>query len=101
MNDELHLHHSEVLGFAAVLYHEIGGIELGSFSPSRILNRRTGRDLTPAEWYALLEPHYIRMIDPAAADNTARRVTRTRLGPDPERTHSEEAPVPQGPAPAE
>lgn len=64
MTHELRLHSSEVLGFAAGLYHEIGGIELGSASPTRILNSRTGRRWSAQQWYDLLEPHYLQIISP-------------------------------------
>lgn len=70
MIDELRLHRSELLGYAACLYHEAGGIELGLHSPTRILNQRTGRNWTAAQWYALLEPHYERMINPTGPMST-------------------------------
>jgi hypothetical protein len=69
MSDELQLHRSELLGFAACLYHEMGGVELGIYSPTRILNQRTGRQWTAAQWYALLEPHYELMVNPTTLDN--------------------------------
>lgn len=70
MSDELQLRRSELLGFAACLYHEMGGIELGIHSPTRILNQRTGRRWTAAQWYALLEPHYERMVNPTTLDSS-------------------------------
>lgn len=66
MADELHLHRSELFGLATILFHECGGLDLGSYSPTRILNRRTGRQFSAAQWYALLEPYYLPMIDPVA-----------------------------------
>lgn len=70
MSDELQLHRSELLAFAACLFHEMGGIELGSHSPTRILNQRTGRHWSAAQWYSLLEPHYERMISPTPLPNS-------------------------------
>lgn len=70
MTDELRLHRSELLGFAVCLYHEMGGVELGIHSPTRTLNRRTGRQWTAAQWYALLEPHYEHMVNPTSLDNS-------------------------------
>lgn len=64
MSQQLHLHRSEVLGFAVGLYHEIGGIELGIYSPTRTLNQRTGRRWSAQQWYDLLEPHYEQIVNP-------------------------------------
>lgn len=64
MIQQLTLTRGELLGLAACLYHEMGGIELGIYSPTRALNHRTGRRWTTAQWYALLEPHYERMVSP-------------------------------------
>lgn len=61
---ELRLHASEILGFGAALLFEMSGIELGSYSPTRVLNHRTQRRWTPDQWYAVLEPYYERIVNP-------------------------------------
>lgn len=54
---ELHLQRSELFAFGAILPHEAAGLRLGISSPTRALNRRSGRRWSAQQWLALLEPY--------------------------------------------
>jgi hypothetical protein len=63
---ELTLAPNELLGLAAVLPHEAAGLKLGSLSPSRLLNGRTGLAWSALQWWALLEPYYQAIVAPSS-----------------------------------
>jgi hypothetical protein len=63
---ELRLQRSELLAFGAILPHEAGGLLLGSYSPTRQLNLRTGRNWSAWQWQEVLRSDYERMTGPTS-----------------------------------
>jgi hypothetical protein len=61
---ELKLQRSELLAFGAILPHEAGGLLLGSYSPTRELNLRTGRNWSAWQWHEVLRADFERMTGP-------------------------------------
>ena len=62
---ELRIQRSELLAYGAILPHEVGGLLLGSYSPTRELNLRTGRNWSAWQWQQVLSEHYARIAGPA------------------------------------
>lgn len=62
----VHLRRSEVLAFGAALFHETGGISLGIYSPTRILNHRTGLHWSAEQWWSVIQPHYEAIVNPCS-----------------------------------
>jgi hypothetical protein len=62
---ELRLQRSELLAYGAILPHEAGGLLLGSYSPTRQLNLRTGRNWSAWQWHEVLRSEYERMTAPS------------------------------------
>lgn len=61
---ELKLQRSELLAYGAILPHEAGGLLLGSYSPTRALNLRTGRNWSAWQWQEVLRRDYERITGP-------------------------------------
>jgi hypothetical protein len=62
---DLKIQRSELLAFGAILPHEAGGLILtGSYSPTRQLNLRTGRNWSPWQWQEVLRKDYERITGP-------------------------------------
>lgn len=62
---ELKLQRSELLAYGAILPHEAGGLLLGSYSPTRQLNLRTGRNWSAWQWQEVLRSEYERITGPS------------------------------------
>jgi hypothetical protein len=100
---ELTLSRRELLGLAAVLPHELAGLQMGELTPSRQLNARTGRCWSAAQWWTLLAPHYRAIVAPPPRPHSslARRlreinVVNSAINAAPERPALSSQPVATG-----
>lgn len=65
----------EVTGHEVLRYYVslqcVGSPTLGMQSPVDELNHRTGRLYDRQTWLEIIEPYYLKLIDPAAANTNA------------------------------